>query len=113
MSHELHVAPPFTVKALGRLAAVGATLVCDAPSDALLRDLAANGFALDAAPPQAAIHAHYAPRFTPRGPPSRAVSAVSQSRHAVIVGGGARLLDNFCSVLQREFGFVWLCRFKR
>ena len=82
------LAPPFTVKALGRLAAVGATLVCDAPSDALLRDLAANGFALDAAPPQAAIHAHYAPRFTPRGPPSRAVSAVSQSRHAVIVGAG-------------------------
>lgn len=83
---------PSTIKALGRLAAVGAPLVCEATvataADALGRALTATGFELDAGASHAAIQARYAPRFTPRSPPSRSVSPFSQSRHAVIVGAG-------------------------
>ena len=84
---------PSTSKALGRLAAEGASLTCELPPGAAavnaLRDaLTANGFVLDAGANMSALHARYAPRFTVRSPPSRAASPASPNRHALIVGAG-------------------------
>ncbi len=84
---------PSAIKALGRLAAAGASLTCELPPGAAtvnaLRDaLTASGFVLDAGANLSTLHAHHAPRFTVRSPPSRAASPASPNRHALIVGAG-------------------------
>ena len=84
---------PSTIKALGRMAAEGASLICETPpgtavADALRDELTANGFVVDRGAAPSPLQARYAPRFTARSPPPRGAAPASPSRHAVIVGAG-------------------------
>jgi tRNA 5-methylaminomethyl-2-thiouridine biosynthesis bifunctional protein len=78
-------------KALGRLAAPGATAATWSVARVVRDGLAEAGFAVDRAPGFAAkgemTVARYAPAFTPRRAPSR-LAAASSAREAVVVGAG-------------------------
>jgi len=73
-------------KALGRLAAPGATLVADIDADKLRRGLATAGF--DVKLEAGSIHAHYAPKFEPRRAVARERSKPAGERRVLIVGAG-------------------------
>jgi tRNA 5-methylaminomethyl-2-thiouridine biosynthesis bifunctional protein len=81
-------------KALGRLAAPGATLATWSAAHALRAHLTSAGFAVQLAPGQGGKRditlARFAPAFTPRRAPSRrhAAGDVDQDKHALIVGAG-------------------------
>ena len=81
-------------KALGRLAAPGATLATWSAAHALRGHLTSAGFAVQLGPGQGGKRditlARFAPAFTPRRAPSRrhASGAAEQDRHALIVGAG-------------------------
>lgn len=84
-------------KALGRLAAPGATLAAQAaPADALRMHMTSVGFAVRDADEQPLEHvqgreltlAHFAPAFVPRRAPARGRTGIAAERHALIVGAG-------------------------
>ena len=88
-------------KALGRLAAPGASVSIWNAAPAWHRALRSTGFdvaaetdptvnfVVDPTIEAPTLHARYAPRFTPRRAPARAFhGAPSSARHALIVGGG-------------------------
>ena len=81
-------------KALGRLAAPGASVTIWSAAPAWRQALRSNGFDVTAAPVDATaepptLYAVYAPAFTPRRAPARALQgAPSPARHALIIGGG-------------------------
>jgi tRNA 5-methylaminomethyl-2-thiouridine biosynthesis bifunctional protein len=79
-------------KALGRLAAPGATLATWSAAHALRAHLATAGFAVRRGPGQGGKRditlATFAPPFTPRRAPTREGRARVADRHALIVGAG-------------------------
>lgn len=79
-------------KALGRLAAPGATLATWSAAHALREHLTSAGFAVQVAAGQGGKRditlARFAPAFTPRRAPSRRSGDVAQEKHALIVGAG-------------------------
>jgi tRNA 5-methylaminomethyl-2-thiouridine biosynthesis bifunctional protein len=83
---------PRVFKALGRLAAPGATAATWSSARAVRDGLAAAGFEVAKAPGSGGkrdvTHARFAPRHTPRRAPARTPPAATGERHALIVGGG-------------------------
>ena len=81
-------------KALGRLAAPGASVSIRNAAPAWRQALKSAGFAVTAAPDDSTaepstLHAVYAPAFTPRRAPARSWrGAPAPARHALIVGAG-------------------------
>lgn len=73
-------------KALGRLAAPGATLVADIDADNLRRGLTTAGF--DAQADAGSIRARYAPKFEPRRAVARGRPNRAGERRVLIVGAG-------------------------
>ena len=83
---------PRVFKALGRLAAPGATVATWSVASAVREGLVAAGFEVRNAPGSGGKReitlARHAPRFQPRRAPARIGTAPSASRHALIVGAG-------------------------
>jgi tRNA 5-methylaminomethyl-2-thiouridine biosynthesis bifunctional protein len=79
-------------KALGRLAAPGATLATWSAAGALRAHLTSAGFTVRRAPGSGGKRditlATFAPRHPRRRPPARSAAGASATRHAMIVGGG-------------------------
>ncbi|MBC8056276.1 MAG: FAD-dependent oxidoreductase, partial [Rhizobiales bacterium] len=79
-------------KAIGRLAAPGATLASRSAPHALRAHLASAGFNVQPAHDEVGRHditlAHFAPTFTPRRAVARSRSTASNDRHALIIGAG-------------------------
>jgi tRNA 5-methylaminomethyl-2-thiouridine biosynthesis bifunctional protein len=73
-------------KALGRLAAQGATLVAEADATGLRHGLGTAGFEVQ--PEAGSIRARYAPRFEPRRAIARERSKPAGERRVLIVGAG-------------------------
>lgn len=73
-------------KALGRLAAPGATLAADIDADNLRRGLTAAGF--DVKAETGSVHARYAPKFEPRRAVARERSKPAGERRVLLVGAG-------------------------
>jgi tRNA 5-methylaminomethyl-2-thiouridine biosynthesis bifunctional protein len=80
------VRDPRFCKALGRLAAPGATLESGIDTPAFRAGLVTAGFEVQAG--QGSIHARYAPTFQPRRPVGRTVAAPAEDRRVLIVGAG-------------------------
>lgn len=80
------------LKALGRLAAPGATLATWTAASAVRDRLRSAGFDVRKAPGTGGKRditlARYAPAFTPRHAPSRLKASAATNRHAVVVGSG-------------------------
>lgn len=83
---------PRIFKALARLAANDATAATWSAARSVRDGLASAGFEVTRAPGTGGKRdmtlARFAPRFTPRRPPSRTAFTGSHDRHALIVGGG-------------------------
>ncbi|MDP3823285.1 MAG: FAD-dependent 5-carboxymethylaminomethyl-2-thiouridine(34) oxidoreductase MnmC [Burkholderiales bacterium] len=73
-------------KALGRLAAPGATLVADIDADKLRRGLTTAGF--DVKTDTGSVHARYAPKFEPRRAVATERLNLAGERRVLIIGGG-------------------------
>jgi tRNA 5-methylaminomethyl-2-thiouridine biosynthesis bifunctional protein len=73
-------------KALGRLAAPGATLVAETDAAGLCNGLTTAGFEVQAG--AGSMHARYAPKFQPRRAVARLSPNRAGERRALIVGGG-------------------------
>jgi tRNA 5-methylaminomethyl-2-thiouridine biosynthesis bifunctional protein len=69
-------------KALGRLAAPGATLAAEAPTDTLRKHLTSVGFEVGD------TLSRFAPAFVPRGVASRGRGRHAGDKHALIIGAG-------------------------
>ncbi len=74
-------------KALGRLAATGATLEAGTDAPMFRAALATAGFEEVPSDP-GSTRAHYAPKFQPRRPGGRRVAAPAEQRRVLIVGAG-------------------------
>lgn len=83
---------PRVLKALGRLAAPGATAATWSVARAVRDGLASAGFEVRSAPgiggKREITQARFEPRFTPRGAPSRLAAPAAGERHAIVVGAG-------------------------
>ena len=83
---------PRVLKALGRLAAPGATAATWSVARSVQAGLVEAGFEVRGAPGRGGKReitlARFAPRFSPRRAPARLASAVGGDRHALIVGAG-------------------------
>jgi len=83
---------PRLFKAMGRLAAPGATAATWTAARAVRDGLAAAGFEIELAPGRGGKRditlARYAPAFTPRRPPARSASQPVGARHVAVIGAG-------------------------
>lgn len=79
-------------KALGRLAAPGATLTAGSAAPGLAAGLVSAGFEVTGDRPTEGspltLRARFAPTFLPRRAPSRPRPVESTTRHAIVIGGG-------------------------
>ena len=83
---------PRLFKAMGRLAAPGATAATWTAAHAVRNDLTAAGFDVELAPGRGGkrdiLQARYAPAFVPRRAPARSALPSPGARHAAVIGAG-------------------------